>query len=444
MTGLSSAASRREPATSRNALMLVSRETGAAHAELARRLSSLADARACRLSAETRADLAAIMSDRPEHVVVVPLSLGSSDPLLADLSGLMRWASAHWPNTVFLQSSPLGAPDHVVGWASQRARGALAKLPDAPPAQTALLVVGTGGAAAANAEVCSLARLLSETRDYDLVEVAFARDAQPTIREAIDRVIQLGARRMIVVPLTLVDGAVYQTLRAEIQAAARPGLVLAEPLLTPVAAAVVARRRYEEALGRWAASGEDGLSPTHGHAFADDFLHSGDDILPPRYRGGRPVSAASMGSAPLTYDAEGRVAWDRVWRSFCQLALAGGPPHRGKLLEPPCREEVLADPDASARVAEEIARGLSLITRLPAITASAPGWVGMVCPDEEAAIWLLRAIVVENVSVRREGATLFLPAGPAYRLEKEIKNVITAVAKTHHYWKEHRAARSNG
>ena len=57
------------------------------------------------------------------------------------------------------------------------------------------------------------------------------------------------------------------------------------------------------------------------------------------------------------------------------------------------------------------------------------------------AVWLLRAIVVENVSVRREGATLFLPAGPGYRVEKEIKNVITAVAKTHHYWAEHRGGR---
>ena len=89
----------------------------------------------------------------------------------------------------------------------------------------------------------------------------------------------------------------------------------------------------------------------------------------------------------------------------------------------------------------EIARGLTLITRRPVVTDAAPGWVGPVCQDEEMAVWLLRAIVVENVSVRREGVTLFLPAGPAYRVEKEIRNVITAVAKTYHYWTEHRAAR---
>jgi sirohydrochlorin cobaltochelatase len=49
----------------------------------------------------------------------------------------------------------------------------------------------------------------------------------------------------------------------------------------------------------------------------------------------------------------------------------------------------------------------------------------------------MRAIVVENVCVRRERSVLFLPAGPAFRLEKEIKNVITVVAKTYHYWTEH-------
>ena len=53
------------------------------------------------------------------------------------------------------------------------------------------------------------------------------------------------------------------------------------------------------------------------------------------------------------------------------------------------------------------------------------------------ALWLLRAIIVENVMVRREGTVLWFPAGPDYRLEREIKNVITVVAKTNHYWQEH-------
>jgi sirohydrochlorin cobaltochelatase len=51
--------------------------------------------------------------------------------------------------------------------------------------------------------------------------------------------------------------------------------------------------------------------------------------------------------------------------------------------------------------------------------------------------WLLRAIVMENVAARAEGPLLDLPASPGFRLAKEIKNVITVIAKTCHYWTGH-------
>ncbi|MEI4914029.1 hypothetical protein Q8G39_28685, partial [Klebsiella pneumoniae] len=49
------------------------------------------------------------------------------------------------------------------------------------------------------------------------------------------------------------------------------------------------------------------------------------------YEGLEPVS---MGSAGLKYDGDGNVAWNEIWDSFCDLAMAGGPPHKGTLLEP--------------------------------------------------------------------------------------------------------------
>ena len=161
------------------------------------------------------------------------------------------------------------------------------------------------------------------------------------------------------------------------------------------------------------------------------------DLLPPRYRAGKEASAAPMGTAFMRYDEAGRVAWDQMWTSFCDLALAGGPPHRGTLLEPVSPEEIQAHREEYARVLAEIQRGLTMVTDLPVLSGKQPGWIGLQCIDEEMALWLLRAIIVENVCVRREGCTLWLPAGPAFQLEKEIKNVITVVAKTYHYWTEH-------
>lgn len=435
MTGQAPTTAGLKPTTTGGGLLIVAPEKYAGEAELAGRLSSTVDARVGAPGADTRAALAALVARRPTHVVSVALSIGLEEPFFADLSGLLRWAQTRWPTTAFLQSSPFATSEYVVGWASRQARAAVQDSPP-PRSETALLVVGAGGIPAANAEVCAIARLLGEIHDDDLVEAAFVGQARPTVGEGIDRLTRLGARRVVVLPLALLDGPMYRAVQAQVQAASGIETVLTRPLLSQSAIAAVARRRYDEALARWSLSGEDGLSAPHDHT-----PRQADNILPPRYRGNANVSPAGMkSSAPLVYDAEGRVAWDRVWRGFCHLALAGGPPHRGTLLEPPTKDEVRAEPDGAVRVATEIARGLSLVTRLPTMAAAAPGWVGLVCPNEEMAVWLLRAIVVENVSVRREGATLFLPSGPAYRVEKEIKNVITAVAKTHHYWTEHRAA----
>jgi len=164
-------------------------------------------------------------------------------------------------------------------------------------------------------------------------------------------------------------------------------------------------------------------------------------LLPPRYQDASlVVSSAPMGAAALQRDDDGRVAWDQMWQGFCELALAGGPPHRGTLLEAVAPDAALANPERYAEVRAELARGLQMVTGLVVELDGPVGWIGVRCADEEMAIWLMRAIVVENIMVRREGAILFLPAGCHFTLDGEIKNVVTAVAKTYHYWIEHQAA----
>ncbi len=151
----------------------------------------------------------------------------------------------------------------------------------------------------------------------------------------------------------------------------------------------------------------------------------------------QPLSSTPMSAAPLCYTTDGQVAWDQMWTDFCDLAAIGGPPHRGTLLEPISPTEVKSDPEAYAQVVAEIERGIQLVTGLTTLHSPMLGWVGVECEDEMMAIWLQQAILAENVSVRRDGIRLYLPAGPTFQLQAEIKNVITAIAKTHHYWQEH-------
>jgi len=161
-------------------------------------------------------------------------------------------------------------------------------------------------------------------------------------------------------------------------------------------------------------------------------------LLPEEYRDSyEEVQPKPMGSAPLKYDGEGQVAWDEMWGSFCDLAMAGGPPHKGRLLEAGSEDAINADFDRYDEVVEEICRGIRMVTRLRAYPSPTPGWVSITCRSDAMAEWLLRAIAMENVSARRSGAVLELPAAPHFRLEKEIKNVITVIAKTCHYWVGH-------
>ena len=149
------------------------------------------------------------------------------------------------------------------------------------------------------------------------------------------------------------------------------------------------------------------------------------------------IEPVSMGTAGVRYGADGRIAWDQMWGSFCDLALAGGPPHKGTLLEPAPADEIQADAVAYDAVVAEICRGIMMVTDLEAERSPAAGWVRVQCPTRGMAAWLLRAIAMENIAVRADGATLELPAGPSYRLHKEVKNVITVFAKTTHYWVGH-------
>lgn len=162
-------------------------------------------------------------------------------------------------------------------------------------------------------------------------------------------------------------------------------------------------------------------------------------LLPEQYQDpGLDIQPVSMGSAGLKFGPDGRVAWDEIWQSFCDLAMAGGPPHKGTLLEPGRAAEIAAAPDRYQEVVAEICRGVTMASELPATDSPVAGRVRVSAYSDTMADWLLRAVTMENVAVSRTGEfDLDLPAAPHFRLEKEIKNVVTVIAKTTHYWMGH-------
>src|SRR5262249_46019320 len=96
-----------------------------------------------------------------------------------------------------------------------------------------------------------------------------------------------------------------------------------------------------------------------------------------------------------------------------------------------------AQPDKYREVVEEICRGVQMVTGLEVQASPVRGWVRVACLTQGMAGWLLRAITMENVAVRADALAVDVPAAPHFRLDKEIKNVVTVVAKTTHYWLKH-------
>jgi sirohydrochlorin cobaltochelatase len=143
---------------------------------------------------------------------------------------------------------------------------------------------------------------------------------------------------------------------------------------------------------------------------------------------------APMASAPLVYNDDQSVAWDRMWDSFCVLASAGGPPHRGAMLHAQTGDDPNS-PSYQAAVAE-IVRGIKLVSGLRAHAAGV-GWVAVECESATQARWLSEQINLENVAALSRDDQLLLPVGQNFTLKGEIKNVVTVVAKTTHYWVEH-------
>src|SRR5262245_9706869 len=114
-----------------------------------------------------------------------------------------------------------------------------------------------------------------------------------------------------------------------------------------------------------------------------------DAILPETYQDCyEDVHPTAMGSAALRLGCDGRVAWNEMWTSYCDLAMAGGPPHKGMLLEPGAPTEIDAQAERYSEVVTEICRGVQMVTGLEAHASPVHGWVRVACLTHGMAGWL--------------------------------------------------------
>ncbi len=116
----------------------------------------------------------------------------------------------------FAMGRPLGPHPALLGVLADRIAVALEALGGRDAAGTAVLLVGRGSTDPdANAEVCKVARLLQEGREYAFVETAFVSLTAPSVPEGLERCRRLGASRVVVAPYFLFEGVLPRRVEAQ-------------------------------------------------------------------------------------------------------------------------------------------------------------------------------------------------------------------------------------
>ena len=156
------------------------------------------------------------LGEGARRIVALPFFLFPAGHVREDLPTELRGAreAGGWAGLDLLP--PLGAADELLDAVEARAREAAEP---APGSSTAIVLVGAGTSDPdANGDLCKSARLLWERFNdrYALVETAWVSLTRPTVGEAVDRCVRLGAERIALVPYFLNTGVLLKRIDARL------------------------------------------------------------------------------------------------------------------------------------------------------------------------------------------------------------------------------------
>ncbi|MBC7815041.1 MAG: hypothetical protein H7175_28040, partial [Burkholderiales bacterium] len=239
---------------------------------------------------------AGVAAHNPRYVIVLPLFVGASEAKNRNVAMIVDGANERGFDMVAYYGKPLGIhPKLIAAYSDQLVYVFRETRFDYPAEDTALLIVGRGSRDAnSNAEAYQVARLLYESRDYHSMDVAFYGTTTPKIAAGIQRAVQTGAQRIIVLPYMLYDEHLAQAIKAQVQQQQRlypdVELLISTGLGGEVNMIQAVSQRYQDALDELtAALSNEGryISKPHSHG-AGGHTHTyrvagfATNLLPPR------------------------------------------------------------------------------------------------------------------------------------------------------------------
>ncbi|WP_441957126.1 sirohydrochlorin chelatase [Mycolicibacterium houstonense] len=183
-------------------------------------------------------NLTEVLPEVEPGAVVVPLLLGSAYHARIDIPELIADSGA-----TVTQADVLGDDPRLLQVVRERLTAVGVSRFDA---DLGVILVGVGSShPAANARTAALTGPLAEGTRWAGAEVAFATGQTPGLSDAVERLHQRGARRLVIAPWFLAHGRITDRVA---EFACTAGIPMAEPLGPHRLVAATVLDRYEEAV----------------------------------------------------------------------------------------------------------------------------------------------------------------------------------------------------
>ena len=160
--------------------------------------------------------VASLMGKGHRELIALPLVLVAAGHGKGDIpASLLREQERH-PGMTYTYGRPLGPHPALMDILEQRIEKVLG---GSERADTHVLLVGRGSTDPdANAEIAKVARLLWEGRGYAGVDFAFVSLADPGVPAGLERLVRLGAQRIVVAPYFLFSGILPDRIISQTEA----------------------------------------------------------------------------------------------------------------------------------------------------------------------------------------------------------------------------------
>ncbi|MFQ5508452.1 MAG: sirohydrochlorin chelatase [Leptospirillia bacterium] len=145
------------------------------------------------------------------RIVCVPVILLAAGHVKMEIPEILEDARKKHPGVEFVYTRNIGVCDQTVRMMAERVAEVEPHTPD--PATTGVLVLGRGSSDPdANGDLAKITRLFWERTDYDMVEFAFVGITRPDLPGGVEKLIRLGASRVIIAPYFMFTGVLIERI----------------------------------------------------------------------------------------------------------------------------------------------------------------------------------------------------------------------------------------